>query len=749
MIRGVLIGLALLCLAIPARSQDVLLRSGEHGDFTRLTLSLPRRTAWSVLQSAGKALVKFETDRLNVDTSATFDRIPRGRVRNVFWNKNENSLEIELGCSCAVAGFWYGAAMLVLDIREGPKTVAPDIKDFLSSLEGQTGSGSRATDMLIANLNTTHLPLDTTGERVSSSVGTSGLDAARTRLMKQFSRAASQGLITPRKTQSDPGKTRKLVERRLTPSKTEMDSQTDEPPSRTNLRAQSSIDRDFLKNIPGLSENILGQACLPDNRIDVGSWGTDATFGEQVSDYRRRLTGEFDDVNIATALGLARLYIFFSFGAEAKNILRGLPRDTPDLLLLLQLAEIADKGYVEQNAALADQLACDSPAALWSALSFRSLPQNTPLNRTAILRSFSALPPHLRTRFGPILSRRFLDVGYGDVGKDILNILDRPDHMENAEESMAKAQTELLSGQILAADQLLEQVANGNSRFAAEALVKLVEGRVRRNEATTFEQAQLAAAYGFELRGDRLAPALWAAHIRALAGSGEFGQAFAAFNADIEKLPSDELPELESDLLRLLSDRADDITFLKHVLAGEGYVESDLSPGLRNRLARRLVDLGFSDQAAQMLANDGPEGPERKLLRAEIALRSNKPRLALVELLDLDGPEANLLRADALSASDEHAPAYQLYASTGHADLARREAWLQGDWNNAILPDEPAYAAFADLRSAGSSKNPETASDQALLAQNRKLIEESDSMRATIKALLRANPSPENAPPDS
>ncbi len=129
------------------------------------------------------------------------------------------------------------------------------------------------------------------------------------------------------------------------------------------------------------------------------------------------------------------------------------------------------------------------------------------------------------------------------------------------------------------------------------------------------------------------------------------------------------------------------------------------------------------------------------MLRAELALKQSRPRQAIVELLDLDGADANAVRARALSDVGDHAAAYYLFSSSQAQDKARQEAWLKGDWQRAADPEEPAYTALADLM-ANRAITGETGTEanQAVLTQNRELIAASTAARETLSAILTANP---------
>jgi len=752
MIARLLIIIASLAMAFPAAAQVVQLRSGEHETFSRLIIELPSRLNWKIEPGSKAAIVKFEAADLQVDTSVVFDKIPRDRVSDVTWNNTSKTLQLGLGCDCEVNGFWHGASLLVLDVQQRTARSTPAEPEPEPAMAKPKPSIDVQTQPLAqaAALTTMDLP----GPRVPDPVEpaavpmpssqTAPMDDARDRLLQQFARAASQGLLEPRNSLPVPSAAPKATAE--LPEQQQPDIDTDNR-RQINLKAESSIDRDFFISQLTTDGDESTNGCLPPHQVDVASWGNDAPFGQQVSALRMNLTGEFDAVSPDVALNLARLYLYFGFGAEARDTVELVVPGTGDTGILLQLADIAENGHGKDAYYLANQMDCTSSASLWSALSYEVLPPGLPIDTDAILRAFNALPQHLRTLYGPTLSRRFLDGGQPDIARKLLRILDRPNTPSTPDAEMAKAQVDKDAGQTQEADARLEKVVASNAEPSAEALVEMINDRIARKERVSFDKAQLAGSYAFEKQNEPIGAELSAAHIRALAASGAFDMAYETLMDRGTALRPDQIPGLHSDMIALLAQHASDMTFLQHILAQPVDPGSPLDPFAANQAARRLIDLGFPEPATKFIAKDAPRSSsafsDRKRLRAEAALALNRPRQALVELLELDGTETNMLRARAQSAVGNHAAAYYLFASSQYPDKARQEAWLKGDWPNATDPSEPAYTALADMMAANDPAEGATPpTNQAVLARNRDLIDTSSAVRSTLSALLVANPLP-------
>jgi Fe2+ transport system protein FeoA len=312
--------------------------------------------------------------------------------------------------------------------------------------------------------------------------------------------------------------------------------------------------------------------------------------------------------------------------------------------------------------------------------------------------------------------------------------LDKAGHeMDEAGSAAAEEEHEIAEAE-------LETIVSKNTELSAEALLRLIRNRLRRDADISYETAQLAGAYATEHRGQPLGAELAGAFLSALAASGAFDEAFAELPRAIEEAGVS-ADTARSDLVDLLTRHAEDYDFLRHVLSEEDRPGA-LDAQTANAAAARLLALGFTSEAAGLVAGDaaGSHGRERKLLRAEIALRRGEPRLAEVELLGITGADANLLRAEARSMIGEHEAAQRLFSGVGEAHAARREAWLGSDWQALAEDEDPARSSLARLKLA--EPGAEESATQGVLAGDRLLIDQSLDTRAAVQALLEATPVP-------
>ncbi|MEQ8897802.1 MAG: hypothetical protein RID23_11975 [Roseovarius sp.] len=741
---------AVLCMvwAGAAAGQTVTVRSGEHEGFSRLVFGLPARMGYEVMQSDREARITFERRGLQWRTDSVFDRVPRDRLTALDAPDGKRVVVLSLGCDCDIDTFWHGAAYLVVDIRDP----SGDPEDTAASAGGapvtlpltppreRPGNAGRMVSQGLDGIPRVNTPEGEPG------AGRNSLSESRDRLIMQIGRAASQGLLSPGFKMPSALAAEPAPEQVRAPPEPEVAESGPRP--NLQLRAETSIDRDMSAVLmPGLGAN-GSIACLDPEQVDVSEWADERPFHEQLGPLRARLVGEFDKPDVAAVLGLARLYIHFGFGAEARQVLRELGDGATTEPVLSGMAVIVDTGHAgpvskRSVSSLSAQMDCAPTTALWSALSYPELPADAPLDVDAILRGFSDLPVHLRAHLGPGLARRLAQAGYEEGSRRVRRILNRTPETVTPEAALLEAEVALKEeGEEAEAE--LETIVAGNAEPSAEALLRLIRHRLARDAEISYETAQLAGAYAHEHRGQPMGEELTAAYLSALAASGAFGEAFAELAGAGPNDAASGAP-IRSVLVDLLTRRADDYEFLQYALAeadAEAAAPGRIDAETANAAATRLLALGFAEAAAAFATPDaaGDTGTERKLLRAEIALQQRRPRQAELALQGLTGAEANRLRAEARSVVGEHDAARRLFAGVGQEGEARREAWLAADWQTLAEDEDRARSEIARLK-LNPPDAPE-AEDGGVLARDRVLIDRSLETRDAVRALLEANPVP-------
>lgn len=748
MIRNLAIIPAVLALTHPAWGQDIRVRSGEHGDFTRVVLDLPSSLGWTVEQNSQEAVdVRLAGDGLVFDLSRGLDRLSAGRVESLSRMPDGQGVRIDLGCECAANAYVVGDRMLVVDIRPGapsrdrqssslntaPVREQQDMAEAIPSLLSTVRVGSnpgigpeRPENALLPGFNAQARPVEPQAAPESAT----GLDPGvfERLLAEQLATAATDGLLDSAMREiPDPGQS-ETNERNAE----QQNAGSSQGPDQTAARA---LEAAILGREPGDMNariRIGGATCIPDRDLDIASWGGENALSDKIPNLRGRLFGEFDRLDHEVMLDLARAYTSIGFGAEARTLLEMDPKTQEPALYTV--AGIVD-GDHDRSGVLAGQTNCEGSAAFWALVGSTDLPGNAEVNVNAVLTTFEGLPTHLRTLLGPQLATRFAEEGLPDPARNVLSRLQRATGGVSEDMLFSEAQIDRLGGSHEDAHQILNAIAVKPGANAPEAMAQAIELATENREKVNPELADLSGAYSTQMRDTEEGPKLWLAHLRALTANRQYDESFAQL-FDHPDYPEETRAKATSDLLTLLSEQAQDTAFLKHALANpDGYdgLASDRSAIL---VAQRLLTLGLPQPAMRWLDFAGIDRREEavKVLRARAHLAQAEPEQAEILLVGLEGDEVTAIRAEARRMMGDYRYAAEAYRSLGNAADARNAAWLAGD-PNLSGSEEDAMGAAIQLRQ-------ETIPDPAVNAPSLAIAETvagaGAETRDTIRALLDA-----------
>ena len=805
---------AVLLTAGTVQAQTVVTRSGEHKGFTRLVMRLPNGADWSLTQSGYTATINIDAPEVVFDTSRVFNLIPRTRLHSLGQNGPGQPLRLQLGCECTVTSYVQEDGYLVVDIRDGGKPAPQPQYTTASSIlpitTPDTGGGYRfgfsqsaaadarmALEMAAAVAGQSEpgrtvrpqdstlvpnpeaapsgaeeqtaedivLPLDRSSVPSADEGAAQGMlpeltDAglllsmeeteraavvkeSEQRLLQQIGRAANQGLVSVA-ADGPPGAG--------TAAGLDPLGRTDRPLNPLDhISVTSAIDREtgLMAALSDGSNEALH--CIPDRNVAIHLWGNESPFADQIGPLRSALVREFDDVNPAGVYALARIYLYFGFGAEARSMLAILPpaeQASQDAALLDAMAGLMDGTDLPPQHPFSGQQACESNSAFWGALADGAVKKNA--NTDAIQQAFSKLPTHLRVHLGPRVSKMFAEAGEHHVAEAVLRAVDRTGIEEVPEINLAEAAIAELAGDTeKVAEELTSEVAERTGNAPA-ALIDLVALSVKERKALSPDVPDLIASYELENRDTELGAELRRAQVSSLALMGQFHEAFQELKGLTERDgPSARAAALEP-LMVLLAERADDVTFLQYGLVFAGQATAAEAAPVAVPVARRLLDLGFADYAQELLnkLSLAPQDETRRLMMAEAALALDKPHRALVELMGLDGSRANRLRAEALWRNGEYGRAGEYLLAEDEKDAAARGFWHSEDLG-AIEEIEPEEGAQFGTVASVTTKIGETVKDPDSLpplAYARALVESSEGTRGGIADLLNQIGTAQDAP---
>ncbi len=706
MIRHLLI---LVALATSASADTAKVFSGEHANFTRLVIELPAATEWTLGRTeAGYAFAVVGTKQPTFDLSGVWQRIARNRVTAMDADPATGALMLTLGCECHIFPFEYRAGAVVLDIKPGPP---PAGSAFEAAYVGQEGAAPVPGGERAAGYNwLADQPPDVAGRLAlpfSLATGEVSLDPLRDALLQQVARGAADGIVD----MGLPG-----------PPGTKAPSGRDGLP-------WSSI---RIGELPGVVVNdpdafvegtLPSGVCAEDALLDLGAWSAQGSPMELLAAARSGLYGEFDAPDPDAVVQSVRLHLYLGFGAEAQQqadlVTDGSKEDV--LALYRSMARIMD-GDSDPDTPFATMLDCDGAGALWAALARDRLPAGQGVNRDAILRSYMALPPHLRGHLGGVLADKFLALDDADAARMIRDAMERSPYADSAALAVLDAESDLQGSD--------EDAALAHAKHAvgldgnqADGLVALVEAHFRKLEPISPDVTEALLALQGETEGTPLAVAVDRAIVLSQALSGQTEAAFQN-----EKVTSETL----ADLWLVTQARAPDDDFLRQAVLSVEKLPAKLAPDLNLAIANRLLALGFADAA---LAWIGPtlvsDPPARRIAAAGAFLGIGNARTAADLLVGVTGADAGSLRAQALLQLGDLSAAETAFWAAGQSEAAVRASLWQADWSS-LDPEAPdAWAAAAQLVQPVAPD-----SSAGLLGRGKQAVEASVTSRTAIDALL-------------
>lgn len=736
-----------------AHSAEIKVRSGQHSDFARLVLDAPTGAGWVLEQDGSGARVTISEHADGFDISSVFDRIDKELIVSV--DSDRNTLSVKFNCFCEAKVFRLGATMIVIDVSvsevavldSAPDTQAPSIRfegaeylrfpsDLnqaeLQAINGKSTNSSESNKRMFDQRQPKPLPDKFLENQVIE------LQNAKRKISKNIGIAATTGVLRTSTQRIPFSNTRvrpqidtevfEFLPRRST------DSQRTEPIG-ANLRITSSSDQPVGSTDSFLTSTGLGVRCIDPSVVSVQDWSGGGDFATSISELRRDLFFEFDRPNRQAAVELARRYIFFGFGAEAKQALSVATDLIVENRALMDVAHIMEYGAAQSGNYLEHFSDCDSELALWGILASTNLEPSTPVNSDAAIRALSSLPLHLRRFVAPELSKKLLSYGNEAAAAAALRALERTAEQLPSAAELAKATIELAQGDVESAQKRLEGIVSSNDQQSAQALIKYIDTHLDRDTEMNDDIATLVEAYAIEMRGDPLGEELRRAHVLALAKSNQFDAAFDALDRVRPGRNTSDSDVLYSALVELLARDAEDSTFLRYAFKFISDRSADVSRRTAKLVADRLVNLGFYEEVNSFLLGhqDPPKTVADRLLDARVALGLRKPSEALALLGKLESDEAMALRAQALSLVGDHELAYDLFDSLGNNSERQKAAWLSTEWRELIFPDDSVLSSAVEISNSLLNTSGPVG---GMLGRTENILSESTRARSVIEGLL-------------
>lgn len=751
MIRALVTLACALVISSSALADTVRVRSGEHPDFTRLVFEFSALPDWQAGRVKDGYEIAFKGNgALTADLERAFALIRRDRVAEIDVEAEQRRITIVLACTCNADIFTVRSNALVIDIRDGAPDETDKFEDVLpvpKATQPKALSNAPALNAPVIHnadaprylplYDEPHLaqtdvpPLRTSTQKAdrppaiplsdrvrptsSASLDLTDIGAtidsnAVSAVADQLSRAIAQGLLEPFEPQQG------------LPAASDTSPVNISGPA--NFLATTRLDRDLNATDVSVEATSSGAQCISNRYIAFEKWG-DPDDLSYLGKLRRKAIAENGAVTQEGMRDLARFYLLLGFGSEAQALARqispGVDRD-----IILALGDIIDQGY--SDAPILDgQIACAGEVSLWAALAQPFGADEIPTSTDAILKSFSALPRHLRTHLGPTLSERLRQAGAPTSARAALNAVTRAGS-GTARQDLTSARLGLTGTAAGQSRTALETLSQGTDFTAAEALLELLNDSRRRQVAPKPEWVDDAATLVRAIRGTELGERLSIAALQGHVPLGRFDALRRTLNTSVPGLNDSVRRNLSVEALTAAVAEADDIAFLRSEIGFSRFAKPQfLSVDAKYNVAARLLSLDLPQIALKYLEN-APETERFSHLSAKVYTRLMRPDTAQRQIEDLNTTGIAATRATIFDAIGQRKQAATQYALADQPVLATRRALQSGDWEWAAsnLPTNVRDTLLTLT----------TPNDPATDSENAALIESVSNRREAVRNLL-------------
>ncbi len=726
------------CLSNTAFAANLSIDTGEHEGFTRLVVALPNpESAWSLSGAGRSRTLSINGEKNSFDFESAFNKITRNRLKALRTDEDAQ-LVLELNCDCRLASYTWQSSHIVIDIHDHQSA------DTHGSVAAMTSnltfpklenSSDLAHPHLQLGETAKALKLDTDLEHAktepfrlaenNSRKNPHQLNLERNELFEGVLAATSRGLLFP----SEEPKYRKPIEKK-------------------NVRPEivdEQIPNILLQNAFERRQQELTSSTLPINPIDctsdtllrISNWNEGETYDSRVAQFRTALLNERAEVQDKAAINLAKTYIYFGMGSEARAVLKMVDNSVAELELLSELAHLIDQDLNTQNQYFSGQHKCDSMSAFWAVLSAGPDVNLENINTSGVLKGFYDLPAHLRQHLANQIGLYLVANNERPTAEKILSSFNHaPEHAQPVSEFL-EGEIANDKGEADTAHARFAQVIADDSVEAPQAIVKIIhsnEGKEHLNEA---ELAELANTFSMEHRDSESGPELRRAHLLARLKNLEFDAALDVLNEIAELDGDEEYNNALQVLSELLTSTSNDDDFLRISINNLSAVSDQLSNEHGNAVARRLLALRVPEKAQLFVSSgaDGAIGRDRRKIRAQAEIELENPLNAAAHLVGLSGNDVDLIRADAERQLGTLDIAETMYRAIGKIERADSIAWRDGQWEKLKLSDDELKRQVSQLMLSRFEIDALRPQNQTLGYAN-SLLDASASARDTLEKLL-------------
>lgn len=425
-----------------ARSQSVVVQSGEHAGFTRLVLDIGASRDWIMTGTGALRTLTLDPPADGFSVAQVFDLIPRTRLSDLQTDPAGQALTMMLACPCDIAAERYRQRYLILDIaptvdRTGPAAdlQTPSAAD-LSAVNRQAAAERLPDITTLLTSDRPALPLPPTSDPSRPSPAVDMAEAARI-MAEQLARAAASGLLD-----AAPGRPLSDADPADRPAADMPVAAVDPAPETVPglepaivaepdvpIRAATALDlAQGPRHDPLPLPNDL--ACAGDF-LSIRDWSSGLGVSHGLGALRLAVLDDRDRLQRDGVLALVRHYLFYGFGAEAAYWLGRIENAPADLSVIAALVDgVAGARFPFE----ADPVACSDEELLWryldDALGAEALVETT---AGRLQRATAALPQILRDQIGPRVARKLQQDGFVQAARNLRDLLHLGGRLDEAQ----------------------------------------------------------------------------------------------------------------------------------------------------------------------------------------------------------------------------------------------------------------------------------------------------------------------------
>ena len=581
-LASLLLGLSVL----PGWAQTITVTAGEHVGFTRVVLQARAGFPWRVDDSGDDLVIVTPGHGIVIDQARVFGRIPRTRLASL--DAERHTLRFTLACpQCTASINEERPGLLIIDISDqDPRNAArPAPPPHSLALEAVPSTHAQAAALAGAALATMHAARSRDRDRMAEDHDNA--DTAARALAQVMLAAITHGLVNPAE-----------VSEATEPSLLQVPA-FDGIALPPNLRLRDSDAQTVTAADPEPSER---QASCPDEMIlDFAQTPVPPPFATELSSIHGRLYGEFDQPDNDAVLELAKHYLRWGFGAEARVVLANAEGIAGQRDLLIAVADVIEGHHGNARQRLAALGHCQGAFPLLAHLAGGTDPLSGSA-RDGVVSAFQMTPPGLRAIFGPPLIDSFLNDGAVDAARMSLSALRRSDHANPADLDRLSAAIDAARGHT---DSAARRLDDGN-RDDIRSLALRIEIANQRQEPLDAQRLGDAAVLSAAARGHADGRRLAEATIHHHALIGDVAPGFELLDRletwlEPTRDARDRVAALRHQLWSAALETEDD-PFLAFILQRSDWLVAGQDAELGQALDRRLAELGLYGLAAALSA---------------------------------------------------------------------------------------------------------------------------------------------------